>query len=694
MRVRFAAAGFRFLLIVCFALAGRVAALPLSFERNEGQLDGSATFIARQSGADVLLTKDGFLIGLKNAPAESAENGERKLLRLRWIGGAAKQIAGVTQLPGRANYFRGRDRASWRAGIPTYAKVKYSRVYPGIDVVYYGNQDRLEYDFVVAPGADPGRIRLAVEGVTRMEIGGGGELVLQVGERKVTQLPPRIYQEVGGIRRAVRGHYRLTSGNELAFQLADYDRRRRLVIDPVIDFSTYVGGTGFDYVRGVATDSLGNVYLVGETGSFDLPVTDGAVQPTYAGGPSDAFVMKLSPDGLTAIYTTYLGGSRADVGYGIGVDALGQAYLTGYTVSADFPLVNPRQDTLGGGADTDAYDAFVAKLDASGSRLIYSTYLGGSAADVGKAIAVDGVGIAYIAGWTSSNDFPVTPNAFQTSFGGPFADGFVARLNPDGSEYFYVTYFGGRLYDAASGIATDGDGNAYVVGETGSPDFPTREPMFPTIAGGGGEFGDEDAFLAKFSWDGSLIYSTFLGGRDVDRARAVAVDRWGNAYVTGDTVSSDFPTVNAVQPARAGSADAFVAKVNVEGTCLVYSTYLGGTRLDQGYGIAVDGDGAATVTGSTSSSDFPIAAAVQDANGGADDVFVSRLDPSGSALIFSTYLGGRGQDVGSGVVLTSGGDPVIVGSTASPDFPTRHSVQASLLGSPNGFAAKLGSAGN
>src|SRR6266851_3687929 len=599
--------------------------MPLSFESNVGQLNTVAKFVARQPAADGFLTEDGLAFSLRDLSADSArpfpiETPRPGVARLRWIGAKAASIDGLARLPGQANYLLGRDASKWRTGISTYARVKYSNLYPGIDLVYYGNQQKLEYDLVVAPGADAEVIRLALEGVSRIAIGEGGELVLDVGDRKVTQDPPRIYQEVNGERREVPGGYVLVAERELAFRLGNYDHGRALVIDPVLNFSTYVGGSRYDYGRGV------------------------------------------------------------------GVDRWGQACLTGYTKSTDFPTVNALQGQLGGGEGD--LDAFVVKLTADGGNIIYSTYLGGSDADTGRAIAVDADGSAYIAGITNSRDFPVV-NAFQPQFGGPMSDAFVARLNPNGSQYFYATYFGGRLFDAAYGIATDADGNAYVVGTTGSPDFPIRQAIQGVIAGGGGESGDFDAFVAKFFWDGSLIYSTFLGGTDVDNGRAIAVDGWGNAYVTGDTVSTNFPLVNPLQGQLGGSVDAFVTKVNVQGAALVYSTYLGGSRAEQGFGIAVDGLGSATVIGYTSSTNFPVANPIQEENHGSDDVFVSQLSADGASLIYSTYLGGRGQDEGFAVALDSAGNAYIAGSTSSVDFPTAACMQGDLLGYANGFLSKL-----
>jgi len=664
--------------------------VPMGFESNVGQLSGGARFVARQPAADVFLTGDGLAISLRDPPADPAsamETARPGVVRMRWIGAQAASIDGQARLPGQANYLLGRDASQWRTGISTWARVKYSDLYPGIDLVYYGNQQKLEYDLIVAPGADTGAIRLALEGASRVAIGEGGGLVFDVGGKTLTQDPPRVYQEVDGRRREVKGDYVLVAEREVAFRLGQYDRKRALVIDPVLIFSTYVGGSRYDYGRGIAVDAAGDVYLAGQSSSSDFRTTDSAVQQSYGGGTSDAFVVKITSDGSTVLYSTYLGGSGEDVAYGVGVDRFGQACLTGYTKSTDFPTVNALQGRLGGGAGD--FDAFVAKLTADGGDLVYSTYLGGSDVDAGRAIAVDADGAAYIAGMTSSRDFPVV-NAFQPQFGGPMSDAFVARLNPEGSQYFYATYLGGRLFDAAYGIATDRDGNAYVVGTTGSPDFPVRGAIQGAIGGGGGESGDFDAFVAKFLWDGSLVYSTFLGGSDVDNGRAVAVDGWGNAYVTGDTVSTNFPLVNPLQGQLGGSVDAFVTKVNAQGSALGYSTYLGGSRMEQGFGIAADASGSATVTGFTGSNNFPIANPIQAENHGSDDVFISQLSSDGSSLTYSTYLGGGGQDTGFAVALDSLGNAYVAGATSSADFPTASCMQSDLLGFANGFLSKLG----
>ena len=669
------------------------AALPLSFEANVGQLDGRAKFVARQNGADLFFTADGLVLSLQDPTAAdllgsgsavSPRGTVPRAIRLSWLGARPASITGLEEMAGKANYLKGSDPAKWRTGISTYRKLKYEQLYPGVDLVFYGNPSRLEYDFILAPGVDPTVLRLGVEGADRVELNDRGELLLTIAGRLVKQEPPRVYQRLNGEARHVDGAYALVGSNELAFRLGEYDWRQPLVIDPVIDFSTYVGGSNWDYARGIAVDNSGNAYVIGQTTSMNFPIAGDPVQPTFGGGV-DAFVLKLSPDSSSVVYSTFLGGRGEDVAYGVAVDRWGNACITGYTNSLDFPLANAIQPRFGGGE----FDAFIVKLNPQGSAFVYSTYLGGSDADSGRGIAVDLDGNAYVVGSTSSRDFPVV-NPFQPTFGGPMADAFVARLNTEGNEFFYSTYLGGRLYDAAFGVTADISGNTYVVGTTGSPDFPTRNAAFSTIGGGGGEFGDFDAFIAKFLWNGTLIYSTFLGGSSVDQGNAIAVDYWGNVYVTGDTVSRDFPVRSAFQPNYGGSRDAFVAKLSIPGDELLYATYLGGSGMEQGYGIAVEPiGGAATVIGYTTSNDFPTSNPIQDTNHGVEDVFITTLGWQGTWLPFSTYFGGAGQDIGFGVALDVNGNAYFAGSTTSHDFPTVDSMQWDLAGWLGGFVAKI-----
>ncbi len=706
--------------------------LPLPFETNLGQTDSEVKFLARGAGYTVFLTPSEAVLVLRSpqtsdqtpapvvARLDRRARGQREretrpqraatVVRLGLVGANPDPgVVGLEPLSGKANYFTGNDPQKWRTGIPTYAKVRYRDVYPGVDVVYYGAQQQLEYDFVVAPGADPTRIRLAVTGAEALSVDAAGDLVLQTASGALRLHKPLIYQVRDGVRQEIAGGYVLLGKDRVGFRVAAYDTGRPVVIDPVLSYSTYLGGGSSDIGYGIAVDSAGNAYVTGTTFSSDFPTVN-ALQPTRH-GYYDAFVAKLNPAGSALVYSTYLGGRSQDYGYGIAVDSAGNAYVTGTTFSSDFPTVNALRPGLSGSAD-----AFVAKLNAAGSALVYSTFLGGSdfvfltefglayAYDSGSAIAVDSAGNAYVTGTTPAFDFP-TVNALQPTLAG-FANAFVAKLNPAGSALVYSTFLGGSsgscdeygfCYPASDdglGIAVDSTGNAYVTGTTPSPDFPTVNALQPTL------HGYYDAFVAKLNAAGSaLVYSTYLGGSDYDSGYGIAVDSAGNAYVSGTTSSSDFPTASPLQPALGGYQDAFAAKLDPAGSALVYSTYLGGNGGSQGFGIAVDSAGNAYVTGATTSSDFPTANPLQPALGGYQDAFVAKLDPAGSALVYSTYLGGSYHfcdeygfcygDYGRGIAVDGAGSAYVTGATFASDFPTVNALQPTLRGASNAFVAKI-----
>jgi hypothetical protein len=571
----------------------------------------------------------------------------------------APQGVGLEELPGKANYFRGHDPQQWRTNVPTYAKVKYAAVYPGVDLVYYGQARQLEYDFVVAPGADPAVITLGFEGVDRVDVDAQGDLVLSTASGSLRFQKPVIYQEADGRRHAIAGSYVRKGPHQVGFQLAAYDVTRPLVIDPVLSYATYLGGSSFDEGAGIAVDATGAAYVTGRTGSSNFP-TAHPLQPMLSGF-SDAFVAKLSADGTNLVYATYLGGSITNGGRGIAVDTTGHAYVTGFTTSPDFPTTPGAFQVTYGGADCavgGCGDAFVAKLSADGAALVYATYLGGSSTDEGNGIAVDITGAAYVTGFTFSPDFP-TVHPIQPAYGDG-GDAFVAKLNAAGSALVYATYLGGSGFDhsggtfgdatGSGGIAVDATGAAYVTGQTGSADFPTVHPLQPTFGGGSDACIVEgtpcgDAFVAKLNAAGStLVYATYLGGSSDDGGAGIAVDATGAAYITGFTTSPDFPTQHPVQSAYGGFGDAFVAKLNAAGSALVYATYLGGSSGDggagsggdKGTGIAVDATGAAYVTGVTRSPDFPTVHPLQPTLGGGchsapfgivcdEDAFVAKL---------------------------------------------------------------------
>jgi len=664
--------------------------LPLTFEVNQGQTDDRVDFLARGPNYNIFLTATEAVFAL---PKASAKSGQRPVMRMQIIGSAADPaVQGVDALPGKINYFHGKDSASWRTKVPTYQRVKYSAVYPGVDLVYYGQSQQLEYDFIVAPGADPNTIKLGFAGVEQTTVDARGDLVLKTGGGPLRFKKPIVYQLEGRHRHTIEGGYVHRSPHQIGFRVGAYDRTRPLIIDPVLSYSTYLGGSGDEGSTGIAVDATGAVYVSGTTSSTDFPTVN-AMQPARNGfgSDSDLFVAKLTPDGTALVYATYLGGSNNEGAPDIAVDSAGAAYISAITFSEDFPTMNAFQP-----ANKGSTDAVVAKLSADGSRLIYSTYLGGNGyeAEQGVVIAVDLAGAAYIAGSTASVDFPVV-NALQPTLPENRLAAFVTKLAPDGSALLYSTYLGGTQQGAgARDIAVDSLGAAYVTGWTNSADFPLVNPL-PGTGGG------IDTFVSKLAPDGmSLIYSTFLGGSGSDWGLGIAIDASGAAYVTGNTDSGDFPTMNAVKPQSDGGVDAFVVKIAPEGGAMIYGTYLGGQGHDSGYGIAVDTAGAAHVTGRTESADFPTMNAIQPALRGRVDAFVSLLSPNGEALVYSTYLGGSAEEgaryrflgfpTSMAITVDLTGATYVTSWTRSKDFPTTTSLFARCRGGDSdAFVVKI-----
>ncbi len=662
--------------------------LPLSFEDNQGQTAEQVRFLSRGRSYSLFLTSTEavlILISPQNAPSAQGDTStsscaasassavsppkqESAVLRMRLVGAnPAPQVAGLDELPGKSNYFIGNDPEKWRTNVAQYRKVKYRNVYPGIDLVYYGtNQRQLEYDFIVAPGHNPKAIALKFEGADNLEVDAQGDLLVHLGDEKVRFQKPYVYQESDGARQEIAGGYVLKEKDQVAFRVAPYDVARSLVIDPVLVYSTYLGGSGNEDLEHIAVDTAGNVYVAGRTDSTDFP-TESPFQLANSGN-FEVFVTKLNADGSAIVYSTYLGGAGDDAALEITVDAAGNAYVVGNTFSSTFPTANPLQAALAG-----PQDAFVSKLNPAGSALVYSTYLGGSGSELGQDIAVDDAGNAYVVGETDSTNFPTTASPLQAANAGD-SDAFIAKLNPEGSALVYSTYLGGTDFERGNGIAVDAAGNAYVSGRTNSTDFPTANPL--QAAFGGGTF---DAFVTKLNPAGSaLVYSTYLGGSELGFGSDIAVDDGGNAYVTGRTRSTDFPvTAGAFQTSKAeGGADVFVTKLSASGSELVYSTYLGGTRFDIAFTIALDASGNAYVAGATASTDFPTANPLQAAFGGGNrDGFVTKLNANGSALVYSTYLGGSGDE--TTIITVDAFDNVYVaGDTSSTDFPTVSPFQA------------------
>jgi hypothetical protein len=646
------------------------------------------------------------------------------VVRLRLLGAnPAAKVTGLDELPGQSNYFIGNDPNKWHSHVPTYGRVMFENIYPGVNLVYYGNPSadgQLEYDFVIKPGGDPRAIKLfVVAGLSRQTKDGGvkpplridanNDLIVQADGGEVRFQKPVVFQPMTDDpkpqiqnRKLIEGRYVLNLDGEVSFEVARYDRTRPLIIDPVLSYSTYLGGSDMDYSNGIAVDSSGNAYVTGYTASSNFPLANPA-QSSPGGGTCsdgvdtiacfDAFVTKLNPAGTALVYSTYLGGSDEDYGTRIALDAQGDAYVTGYTNSTDFPVQHALQAANAGG-----YDAFVTELSADGASLLYSTYWGGSSDDIGTGIAVDSSGNAYVSGYTDSPDFPVTSGALQANYGGGVHNGFVVKFNSGGAALGYSTFLGGSGDDYAYGVAVDSAGDASVTGATNSVNFPTVNAFQPNYAGGlcgtaPSTFPCYDAFVAKLNPAGAaLIYSTYLGGTGSDYGYAIALDGSSNAYVTGYTTSTNFPTTpGAFQQIFGGSYDAFVAKLDGAGFTLAYSTYLGGTGAEIGYDVAVDSSGRAFVTGYNYGGDFPTMLPLQAQNAGFYDAFVSVLNASGSSLDFSTYLGGSLDEVGRGISIDPSGNAYVIGGTFSLDFPiTSGSFQTSYGGGPyDAFVAKV-----
>ena len=659
--------------------------LPLSFEANKGQADPRVRYLSRGTRHTLFLTDSGAVLAWRAPPSPTAGPATAGALRMRLHGSNPRARAeGAEPLATRSHYLTGNEPSRWRTAVPHYGKVRYREVYPGIDLVFHGSRRQLEFDFVVAPGARLEDIRMGFEGAERLELDAQGNLIATTAGGEVVIHAPLVLQPAAAPDKALEGRFVLRKDRQIGFEVAGYDGGETLVIDPVLSFSTFFGGTDSEETNesaGIAVGEDGSLYIAGTTLSFDLPTLD-PFQESLAGG-ADSFVAKLDLVNATIVYTTYLGGSDEESSRSLAVDAAGSATVVGNTASADFPTVNALQPALGGGVD-----AFVVKLDPTGSSLYYATYLGGSALDDAHGVSLDALGNAYVLGTTASMDFPTASPLQPANAGG--LDVFVAKLNPTGSTLIYSTYLGGTGNDSGSDIATDPSGAVYGTGTTRSADFPTVN-AFQSVYGGEGAFMLGDAFVFKLTVDGStLAYSSYLGGSGDDVGQSIAVDTLGNAHVSGATSSLDLPTVNPLQGAHAGGFfDSLVAKFDTTGLSPVYVTYLGASGAEFGHGIDVDSLGNAYVAGHTNSPDYPLVGAFQTTIGGGTDGFISKLNAIGSAMVFSSFLGGVAEDRGLAIAVGSADDAYVTGDTESFDFPTANPVQGTLKGSFDAFAAKI-----
>ena len=660
--------------------------LPLSFEANRGQADTDVKFVGRGDDFALLLKANEAVLSLHKrnalaggpatgATAVNVENSASHLLSMKLEGAnSAPGVSGEEPQQARANYFIGNDPAKWLRNVDTFARVAYSDVYRGVDLAYYGNQQHLEYDFTLAPGADHREIRLRFEGADYQELNSEGALILHTAAGEVRHKRPVAYQESNGSRVGVPAEFKRMDDGTIGFEIGAYDPSRPLVIDPVLVFSTYLGGSAADSCRGIVADSTGNSFLVGD--SFSSNFLRNA-SPTN----SDVFIGKLSQDGLLLTYT-FFGGSKNDSATGLAVDSTGNLYLCGTTESADFPIFNSVGLSLLG-----ASDAFAVKLTPPADQFFYSNLIGGSGAESGVSIAADSAGSAYITGRTSSQDFPIV-GAIQPVYGGGDSDAFVSKLAPDGKTLTYSGFLGGSGTEnliGSTGIGVDSSGNAYVTGDTQSTDFPTRNALRSAKNGGAST---SDGFVAKINPAGSdYVYSTYLGGSEDDSAHAIAADQAGSAYVTGRTRSTSFTGSGSTRPATV-TTDIFVTKLNAAGSAISYLTFIGGAFSDEsGNAIAIDSSGNAVIAGSAGDS-TPTVKSIQSFSRGGGDAFVAKVGASG-AVTFSTYLGGGNADAALAVGLDGNGSIYVAGFTESTDLLTETPLVRENAGGRDIFIAKI-----
>ncbi|WP_017305823.1 SBBP repeat-containing protein [Spirulina subsalsa] len=658
--------------------------LPLSFIANGGQTDSAIKFQVNGAGHNIFFAPDAVVFsGSQRVDGESIPT----LVEHRLVGAnPTPVITPLQQLVGVANFLQGNNPSQWITNVPTYNGIVYQNVYDRIDRVFLGTEGQLKSEFIVHPGGDPSQIRMQYDGVEAIEIRSDGALVLKTAFGELVDAPLFIYQEINGQTVIIEGSYEILENGKVGFNLGHYNPNYALVIDPTLEYSTYLGGSGDEVTAAIAFDNTGATYFTGSTLSTNFPTRPGAFQ-TINSGERDIFVTKVNPFGNEILYSTYIGGAADDWVYDILVDNSGVAYLAGGTNSTNFPITNNAfQSAFGGGTSlTEPRDAFLLQLNPQGNGIQYSTFFGGSQSESIQAIARDNNGNIIVVGSTTSPNFPTTPGAFQTTFGG-VRDGFIASFDPTGTNLLFSTLLGGSGDDFIYDLAIADNGTIYLTGQTSSPNFPTRG-IATALSG------PSDAFVTALQSSGTgLVFSSYLGGSGADQGRGIVVDGERNIYVTGGTSSPNFFTTDNAKQTQygGGDSDIFYTVYNPNGG-LTYSTFLGGEGFDRAYGIAIDDTGLVYLTGTTSSDDLPttLTAFQPEFGGGEGDAFFATFSPTG-LLADLSYLGGSGKETAFQIKVDSEQRAYIAGVTTSNNFPTTPlGIQQSGGGGQDAFFVKV-----
>jgi len=669
--------------------------IPLRFEANTGQVDSKAQFLSRGKGYKLFLSSNESVVilnrklnsnSIKNvkSPDKASPEIEFASVHMKLLdSNPSAKFKGEKKSITKSNYFRGSDPSKWRQNNPNFGKVRYESVYPKIDLVYYGNNNKLEYDFIVNPGGDYNAIQMAFDGVNELLLDPNGNLILSTKTGNIIQNAPIIYQMVEGEKILVAGNYELVNKNQVRFKVDKYNKAIPLIIDPILEFSTYLGGSGGDDSVSMTLDNDGNIYVTGQTNSSDFPI-EGAYQNTYQGGSFDVFITKLNPDATEILYSTYLGGSVRDGGWqDLTVDDSGNIFIAGSTDSNNFPLLDSLFPKNGG------LDAFLTKIDPTGSILLFSTLIGGSSDERIFDVILDSSNNVLIAGKTWSSNYPIL-NALQPNFGG-VTEIFLSRFSLDDGEYTLdtSTYYGGNHEDRPKEMILDSQGYLYMTGDTGSTNFPTVNGYQDSI--GEGFVNGRDFFLLKLSPDlQSVSFATYLGGNQADMGESITLDEFNNIYVTGSTWgSSNLPIKDAFQDSfNGGNNDCVLAKFDTDGN-LLFSSYFGGSASEECRSIRLDSVGQIYISGLTNSSNIPMVDPIQDTVQSFDG-FLVRFNADISEINFSTYIGGTGGDSIQATEFNSYQDLILFGNTNSSDFPVVSATQSTLAGNSETFIAKIG----